>query len=148
RNTPAGLVEISRKAGIRDEPWSVAAAWLDYDRDGLLDLFVVNYLDWKPNDDRYCGDRQKSLRVYCHPREYAGLPNRLYRNRGDGTFEDVSERAGIAKHIGKGMSAAVIDVDQDGWFDIFVTNDTQPNFLFHNLGMASLRKKGFASEWR
>ena len=78
--------------------------------------------------------KAKGLRVYCHPREYQGLPNRLYRNRRDGTFEDVSERSGIAKHIGKGMSAAVLDADDDGWPDIFVTNDTIPNFLFRNRG--------------
>ena len=87
RNTKAGFVEISRSAGIRDEPWSVAAAWLDYDRDGLLDLFVVNYLNWKPETEHYCGDQRKRIRVYCHPREYQGLPNRLYRNRGDGTLK-------------------------------------------------------------
>jgi tetratricopeptide (TPR) repeat protein len=134
RNTPSGFVEVSTRAGILNEAWSVAAAWLDYDGDGRLDLFVVNYLDWRPDDDRYCGDRSKALRVYCHPREFHGLANRLYRNRGDGTFEDVSARAGIAKHVGKGMSAAVVDADQDGWLDIFVTNDTQANFLFRNLG--------------
>ena len=116
------------------DPWSVAAAWLDYDRDGLLDLFVVNYLDWKAESEKYCGDRAKGLRVYCHPREYSGLPNRLYRNRGDGTFEDVSRASGIAKHVGKGMSAAVLDADNDGRPDIFVTNDSVPNFLFRNRG--------------
>jgi hypothetical protein len=134
RNTPEGFVEISKTAGIRNETWSVAAAWVDYDRDGWLDLFVVNYLDWKPEMDHYCGDRSRGLRVYCHPREYRGLPNRLYRNRGNGAFEDVSERAGIAKYKGKGMSAAVIDADNDGWPDIFVTNDTEPNYLFRNNG--------------
>jgi enediyne biosynthesis protein E4 len=134
RNTPGGFIEVSREAGIRDETWSVAAAWFDYDRDGWLDLFVVNYLDWKPDMDRYCGDKAKGIRVYCHPREYNGLPNRLYRNRGDGTFEDVSQHAGVSKHIGKGMSAAVLDADGNGWPDIFVTNDTVPNFLFLNKG--------------
>jgi enediyne biosynthesis protein E4 len=132
RNTPEGFVETSKRAGIHDEVWSVAAVWFDYNRDGWLDLLVVNYLDWKPDTERYCGDRNKGLRVYCHPREYQGLPNRLYRNRGDGTFEDVSETSGIGAHTGKGMSAAVIDADQDGWPDLFVANDTEPNFLFHN----------------
>lgn len=134
RNTGNGFEDVSKKAGIHDETWSVAAAWLDYDRDGFLDLFVVNYLDWDAHNDRYCGDRSKDVRVYCHPREYKGLPNRLYRNRGDGTFEDVSERTGIAKAIGKGMSAAVLDADGDGWLDIFVTNDAMPNYLFRNKG--------------
>jgi tetratricopeptide (TPR) repeat protein len=134
RNTPQGFIEIGKAAGVRDERWPVAAAWLDYDRDGWLDLFVVNYLDWSPEAERYCGDREKGVRVYCHPREYAGLPNRLYRNRHDGTFEDVSGVSGIAKHTGKGMSAAVIDADADGWPDVFVTNDSEPNFLFRNRG--------------
>jgi tetratricopeptide (TPR) repeat protein len=134
RNTAGGFVEVAKVAGVRDERWSVAAAWLDYDRDGKLDLFVVNYLDWTPDTNRYCGNKSAGLRVYCHPREYGGLPNRLYRNRGDGTFQDVSERSGIGKHIGKGMSAAVADFDGDGWPDIFVTNDSVPNFLFRNRG--------------
>jgi enediyne biosynthesis protein E4 len=140
RNAGDRFTEVSNNAGIHDEIWSVAAAWVDYDRDGWLDLFVVNYLDWNPELDRFCGDKAKGLRVYCHPREYSGLPNRLYRNRHDGTFEDVSERAGILKHIGKGMSAAVIDADNDGWPDIFVTNDTIPNFLFRNRGDGSFEE--------
>lgn len=134
RNTSHGFIEISKSAGIKTDSWPIAAAWLDYDRDGWLDLFVVNYLDWTPETNRYCGDRSKNIRVYCHPREYRGLSNQLYRNRGDGTFEDVSIQSGIAKHIGKGMSAAVIDADLDGWPDLFVTNDSEPNFLFHNKG--------------
>jgi tetratricopeptide (TPR) repeat protein len=125
RNTAGGFVEVAKVAGVRDERWSVAAAWLDYDRDGKLDLFVVNYLDWTPDTNRYCGNKSAGLRVYCHPREYGGLPNRLYRNRGDGTFEDVSERSGIGKHIGKGMSAAVADFDGDGWPDISSSRTTR-----------------------
>ena len=141
RNTTKGFREVTRSAGIRDEAWSVAGAWIDYDRDGWLDLFVVNYLDWKPEAGRYCGDRNAGLRVYCNPRDYRGLPNRLYRNRRDGTFEDVTERSGIGQHIGKGMSAAVLDGDGDGWPDIFVTNDTAPNFMFRNRGDGSFEER-------
>jgi enediyne biosynthesis protein E4 len=119
---------------IRDEPFSVAAAWLDYDGDGHLDLFVVNYLAWSPGNNKFCGDDARSLRVYCNPKEFAPLANRLYRNRGDGTFEDVSVASGIADHLGKGMSVAVADFDADGRLDLFVTNDGRPNFLFHNQG--------------
>ncbi len=140
RNTGNGFEEISQRAGIGSDAWPVAGAWLDYDRDGLLDLFVVNYLDWNPGIDRYCGDREKSIRVYCHPSHYAGLSNRLYRNRGNGTFEDVSERTGIGQHMGKGMSAAILDIDSNGWPDIFVTNDTQPNFLFQNTGRGTFKE--------
>ena len=135
RNTGKGTFEnITASSGIHSPVWSVAAGWLDFDRDGLLDLLVVNYLKWSEKGDRYCGDRARDLRVYCHPRHYDGLPNTLYRNRGDGTFEDVSQKAGIAQHVGKGMSVAFADYDEDGWLDAFVTNDTLPNFLFRNLG--------------
>ncbi len=134
RNLGNGRFEdVTDKAGLKGSAWSVAAAWTDVDRDGLLDLFVVNYLDWKEGADRFCGDRMRDLRVYCHPKFYAGLPNQLYRNRGDGTFEDISASSGIAAHVGKGMSAAVADFDGDGRDDVFVTNDGVPNFLFRNV---------------
>ncbi len=135
RNRGDGTFEdITLRAGISSKYWSAAGGWFDYDNDGLLDLFVVNYLDWSPSMDRFCGDPLGKLRVYCHPSHYNGLPNTLYRNRGDGTFEDVSAKSGIATHIGKGMSVAFNDYDQDGRIDAFVTNDTVPNFLFRNLG--------------
>jgi len=134
RNLGNGRFEdVTARAGITSSPWSVAAAWLDMDRDGRLDLFVVNYLDWSPTADRFCGDRLRDLRVYCHPKFYTGLPNQLFRNKGDGTFEDVSTPSGIAAHVGKGMSAAVADFDGDGRDDVFVTNDGVPNFLFRNV---------------
>jgi enediyne biosynthesis protein E4 len=113
--------------------WSVSAAWVDYNNDGLLDLFVSNYCKWEVNKDPYCGPTPK-LRAYCHPNNYANLPNTLYRNNGDGTFTDVSAEAGIAKYLGKGMGVAIADYDHDGFIDIFVANDNHPNFLFHNLG--------------
>jgi hypothetical protein len=127
------FADVTAKAGIRSPVWSVAGGWFDYDGDGLLDLWVVNYLQWSPENPMYCGDPPKT-RSYCHPRFFEGLPNTLYHNRGDGTFEDVSAKAGIAGHIGKGMSVAFADYDQDGRPDVFVTNDRIPNFLFHNLG--------------
>ncbi len=135
RNLGNGRFEdVTAKAGIRSDVWSITGGWLDYDRDGLLDLFVVNYLAWSPDKEPWCGDEAAKVRAYCHPRMYEGLPNTLYRNRGDGTFEDVSAKAGIAQHIGKGMSLAIADYDLDGFPDVFVTNDKVPNFLFHNLG--------------
>jgi len=124
--------DVTEKAGIKSGVWAVAAGWFDYDNDGLLDLFVVNYLQWSPENNRFCGDRAQDLRVYCHPKYFEGLPNALYRNRGDGAFEDVSKNSGIAQHIGKGMSLAIADYDLDGSMDVFVTNDKIPNFLFHN----------------
>jgi hypothetical protein len=133
RNDRGRFEDVTAKAGIGASLWSVAAAWTDVDRDGFLDLFVVNYLAWQDGADRFCGDRARDLRVYCHPKFYAGLPNQLYRNRGDGTFEDISRGSGIAAHVGKGMSVAVADVDEDGRDDVFVTNDSVPNFLFRNV---------------
>jgi hypothetical protein len=135
RNRGDGTFEdVTARAGIKSVVWSVAAGWFDYDDDGRLDLFVVNYVKWSPSFDRFCGDPVRKLRVYCHPRYFEGLPNALYRNRGDGTFEDVSERSGIAKHVGKGMSVAFGDYDEDGRIDAYVTNDAVPNFLFRNRG--------------
>ncbi len=110
--------------------WSVSAAWVDYDNDGLLDLFVTNYIDWTMENSRVCGPEGK--RLSCPPTLYSGQPNILYRNNGDGTFTDVSEATGIANHIGRGMGVAIADFDGDGWMDIFVANDNERNFLFKN----------------
>jgi len=135
RNTGKGsFQEVTAKAGLKSELWSVAAGWFDYDNDGRLDLFVVNYANWSAAFDRFCGDTAKKVRVYCHPKWFEGLANTLYRNRGDGGFEEVSARAGIAAHIGRGMSVAFADYDQDGFLDAFVTNDNLSNFLFRNRG--------------
>ncbi|HXI38894.1 MAG TPA: CRTAC1 family protein [Bryobacteraceae bacterium] len=128
------FADVTAKAGIGSAEWSITGGWFDYDNDGLLDLFVVNYVKWSPEIAPFCGDPVRKLRAYCHPRFFDGLANRLYHNRGDGTFEDVSERSGIASQIGKGMSVAFADYDGDGLTDIFVTNDKLPNFLFRNLG--------------
>jgi enediyne biosynthesis protein E4 len=135
RNLGNGRFEdVTDQAGIKSDKWSVAAGWFDYDNDGWLDLFVVNYAKWTPDYDRFCGDRERNIRVYCHPQYFEGLSNTLYRNRRDGTFEDVTAKAGIAGHIGRGMSVAFADYDDDGFVDAFVTNDNLPNFLFHNRG--------------
>lgn len=117
----------------RMKMWSVGAGWFDYNNDGLLDLFVVNYCKWKVNEDPYCSAKS-GVRAYCHPKHYAPLHNTLYRNNGDGTFTDVSQETRIAAHLGKGMSVSFADYDGDGFLDAFVANDTTPNFLFHNIG--------------
>jgi hypothetical protein len=126
--------DATRQAGIASGEWAVGGGWFDYDNDGRLDLLVVNYVQWSPEANRSCGDTARGIQIYCDPRVFQGLPNRLYRNRGDGSFEDVSVRAGLLAHVGKGMSVAFADVDHDGRLDVFVTNDTVPNFLFHNKG--------------
>ena len=136
------FADVTAAAGIKDFTWSVAAGWFDYDNDGWLDLFVVNYVDWTPDTNKYCGDRARDLRVYCHPKHYQGLANALYRNRHDGTFEDVSIKSGIAGFVGKGMSVAFADYDGDGATDVFVTNDAVPDFLFHNRGNGTFEEVG------
>jgi len=134
RNRGDGTFEdVTAKAGIRSDYWAVAAGWFDFDKDGLLDLFVVNYMKWTPLFNLYCGDPARGLRFYCHPDVFEGLANTLYRNRGDGVFEDVSERTGLSRRVGRGMSVAFNDYDGDGFLDVVVTNDKLPNFLFHNV---------------
>ncbi|MDR3738968.1 MAG: CRTAC1 family protein [Terracidiphilus sp.] len=125
--------DVTLRTGIRSDHWAVAAGWFDFDNDGLLDLFVVNYMKWTPAFSLYCGDRSRGIRFYCHPDVFEGLSNTLYRNRGNGTFEDVSARTGLDKFVGRGMSVAFNDYDGDGFLDVVVTNDKLPNFLFHNV---------------
>ena len=124
--------------------WSVSAGWFDYNNDGRLDLFVVNYCVWEVNKDPYC-PLKSGVRAYCHPKLYKSLHNTLYRNNGDGTFTDVSQETGIAAHFGKGMSVSFADYDGDGYIDAFVANDTTPAFLFHNLGGKKFEEVGVAA---
>ena len=137
---------VTSEAGLANDkppkPWSISAGWFDYDNDGDLDLFVVNYCKWNPKTEPFCGQRRPGYRTYCHPKSYEGLPNSLFRNNGDGTFEDVSAAAGIEDHVGKGMGVAFADYDGDGWQDVFVANDTVQNFLFHNRGNGSFEEVG------
>ena len=138
--------DVTLRAGLsgasHGKPWSISAGWFDYDNDGWLDLFVVNYCKWELDKDPYCGERKPGYRTYCDPRRYEGLPNTLYHNNRDGTFTDVSAVSGIAAHIGKGMAVAFADYDGDGRMDALVTNDTEPNFLFHNDGNGRFTEAG------
>jgi len=135
RNRGDGRFEdVIKQSGIASGEWAVAGGWFDYDNDGRLDLLVVNYVEWSVEANRSCGDEARAVQIFCDPRVFKGLPNRLYRNKGDGTFEDVSAKAGLLTHVGKGMSAAFGDFNHDGRLDVFVTNDTVPNFLFKNNG--------------
>jgi hypothetical protein len=144
-NGDGTFTDITEKTGlaaVSAKPWSIAAGWFDYDNDGWLDLFVVNYCKWVPEEDPYCGENKPGYRTYCHPKLYKGLPNALYRNNRDGTFTDVSAVSGIGAHIGKGMAVAFADYDGDGRMDVFVTNDTERNFLFHNDGNGRFSEVG------
>ena len=145
-NGDGTFTDITRKAGIADagprKMWSISAGWFDYDNDGWLDLFVVNYCKWSPEIDPYCGRNEPGYRTYCHPKYYEGLPNTLYHNNGNGTFTDVSVPSGIAAHVGKGMAVTFADYDGDGLIDAFVTNDTEQNLLFHNNGHGKFSEVG------
>src|ERR1017187_4392470 len=138
-NGDGTFTEITQKAGVGGasmdgvKMWAVGAGWFDYNNDGLLDLWVVNYCRWKVNEDPYC-PLKSGVRAYCHPKYYAPLRSTLYRNNGDGTFTDVTQETGLAQHLGRGMSVSFADYDGDGFLDAFVANDNTPNFLFHNLG--------------
>ena len=131
--------EVTLPAGIKSDKWSVAAGWFDYDNDGYLDLFVVNYVEWTLDWNRFCGDPTGKIRVYCHPKYFTGVSNELYHNRGNGTFEDVSEKSGISRYVSRGMSVAFEDYDRDGRMDAFVTNDKLPNYLFKNMGEGNFK---------
>ncbi|HMG86176.1 MAG TPA: CRTAC1 family protein [Terracidiphilus sp.] len=133
------FTDVTKKAGLDkwNDPeygplWAVAAVWVDVNNDGLLDLFVVNYLQWTYSNIPKCVI--EGVAEYCHPRYYKGLPNQLFLNQGDGTFKDVSKEWGIRDHVGKGMGVGMADYDLDGKLDLFVTNDAEYAFLFHNLG--------------
>lgn len=137
-NGDGTFADVTKKAGLEGamldgkKMWAAGAGWFDYNNDGFLDLFVVNYCKWEVSKDPECTIK-KGVRAYCHPKYYAPLHNTLYRNNGDGTFTDVSRDTGISAAIGKGMSVSFADYDQDGFLDAFVANDTTENFLFHNL---------------
>jgi enediyne biosynthesis protein E4 len=125
--------DVTAKAGVGDPGFSTSAVWFDYDKDGKLDLFVCNYVDWSIDKDLYCTLDGKN-KSYCTPESYKGQSSTLYHNRGDGTFENVTERAGLHDPTGKSLGVATIDYDNDGWPDLFVANDTQPNKLYRNNG--------------
>jgi len=135
--------DVTEKAGVKAGGWSASAGFFDYDNDGKLDLFVTRYVEWTFKTNRYCGEKPPNgLRSYCHPDNYAGLTDVLYHNNGDGTFSEVSEKAGIANPRGKGLGVSFADYDGDGFTDIFVANDSVQCFLYHNNGNGTFNEVG------
>ena len=134
RNLGGGrFADVTARAGVADSGFSTSALWFDYDNDGKLDLFVAHYVDWSIDKDLFCtlDGRSKS---YCTPESYKGQSPSLFRNRGDGTFENVTKRAGLFDVSSKGLGVAMLDADGDGRIDLFVANDTEPNRLYRNKG--------------
>ena len=134
RNNGDGtFTDVTAKAGVADEgAWSTSAGWFDFDKDGWLDLVVTNYLDWSPKNNLWCGERAPGYRSYCNPGNYKGQKTKLYHNNHDGTFTDVSDKSGVGLPESKGMGLVLADLNNDGWPDIAIANDTWPNFLFEN----------------
>ncbi len=134
-NGDGSFVDVTEKVNVGGGGWSTSAGWFDYDRDGHLDLFVTRYLQWDfQNGSILCGDPRPGNRAYCHPDNFKGVSNILYRQNPNGTFEDVSQKAGIADPSGKGLGVAFADFDNDGWTDVFVANDSVRQSLYHNKG--------------
>jgi hypothetical protein len=133
RNTGGMFLDVTEAAGVGSELWSTSCAFGDVDNDGDVDLYVANYVDFAVDNNKYCGDVE-GIRFYCHPNIYNGLPDVLYRNNGDGTFADVSRESGVFTADGKGLGVVFSDFDDDLWTDIYVANDSVPNFMFRNTG--------------
>jgi enediyne biosynthesis protein E4 len=141
-NGDGTFTDVTARSGVAAAGWSASAGFFDYDNDGRLDLFITRYVDWGFQNNRYCGERKPGYRSYCHPDNYEGMTDLLYRNNGDGTFSDVSERSGIAKSVGKGLGVSFADYDNDGFVDIYVANDSVQSFLFHNNGDGTFAEIG------
>src|SRR3984893_14037091 len=123
--------DVTFRAGVADPGFSASAVWFDYDNDGKLDLFVTHYIEWSVEKDQYCSLDNKN-KSYCTPQTYKGESSTLFHNQGDGTFRNVTQRAGLHDPASKSLGVALLDYDNDGWLDLFVSNDTEPNKLFHN----------------
>ncbi len=133
--------DVTRESGIRNAAFGASALWFDYDRDGKLDLFVANYVQWNAKGDLWCS-LDGATKSYCTPESYKGASSKLYHNLGNGKFEDVTAKAGLDDASSKSLGVAVIDYDNDGWPDLFVANDTQPNKLYRNNRNGTFTEEG------
>jgi hypothetical protein len=150
RNNGDGtFTDVTEQAGVAAPGWASSAVWFDYDNDGRLDLFVGRFVDFDKTKHHNCGAPNipalKGLNEYCYPRVYSPMPSWLFHNNGDGTFTDVSQKMGIADNPGKSWGVVATDVNNDGWMDLFVANDTVANFLFMNRGGKRFEEAGFTA---
>ena len=133
RNLGGGrFADVTLGSGVGDPYWSTSCAFFDHDGDGDLDLYVANYVDFRIDNNKYCGDYAAGIRAYCHPNVYGGQPDSFYRNEGDGTFSEAGAALGLTSGGGNGLGVATGDYDNDGDFDIYVANDKTPNVLYRN----------------
>jgi hypothetical protein len=140
------FTDVTKQASVADTGgWATSAGWFDYDKDGYLDLVVLNYIEWTPKNNIWCGEHRPGYRSYCHPDNYKGQKIKLYHNNHDGTFTDVSEKSGVGIPEAKGMGLVLADFNNDGWPDIAVANDTWPNFLFINNHDGTFKDISFSS---
>lgn len=145
-NGDGTFTDVTKKAAVPGGGWSTSAGWVDYDKDGRLDLFVGRYVEWDfDSGSVYCGEVRPGYRAFCHPDTFRGASNILYHQRPDGTFEDVSAKAGIVEPGGKALGVALGDFDNDGFTDIFVANDSVRQSLYHNKGGGSFEDIAIAS---
>ena len=144
-NGDGTFTDVTKKAGLGAPGWGTSAVWFDYDNDGRLDLFVCRFVLYNKATNKWCGDRQTNDRYYCIPSVYQPAPSWLYHNNGDGTFTDVSRESGIADSLGKSWGVVACDINNDGWMDLFVANDTVANFLFVNNGKGKFEDIGLLS---
>jgi len=133
--------DVTAVSGIKNADFGTSAAWFDYDRDGKLDLFVANYVQWSQKGDLWCS-LDGAVKSYCTPESYQGTSSKLFHNLGGGRFEDVTAKAGLGDPTGKALGVTILDVDNDGWPDIFVSNDTQPNKLYRNNRNGTFSEQG------
>ena len=136
--------DVTKLSGIRNANFGTSAAWLDYDKDGRADLFVANYVQWSPKNDLWCS-LDGATKSYCTPESYKGTSSKLYRNLGGGRFEDATDRAGVGDPTSKALGIAAFDFNNDGWIDLFVANDTQPNKLYKNNGNGTFSEVGVSA---
>jgi hypothetical protein len=136
--------DVTKASGIVNASFGTSAAWVDYDKDGLADVFVANYVQWSEKGDLYC-TLDGSTKSYCTPESYKGTSSKLFRNLGAGRFQDVSQKAGVADPTSKSLGIALLDYDSDGWPDIFVANDTQPNKLYRNNRNGTFSEEGVSA---
>ena len=141
-NGDGTFTDVTQEARVSGGGWSVSAAFVDYDQDDLLDLIVTRYLDWDFSKNKWCGEPPPGYRAYCHPKEFGPVHHLVYRNHGNGVFEDVSKQTGFARHPGKALWIALNDFNRDGALDIAVANDSFPQQLFHNAGDGTFTKMG------